>query len=287
MRVFSYSINWVILVLIIFYVMCNIITKNRVDQYKKVGHEHHYRETIHPMGFIMVRCIQNDLTRKYWYKSYQSIRKLYPDTPIVIIDDNSDPKYIEKDLEAQLVCCKIVRSEYPKRGEMLGYYYYLKNHWFERAVVIHDSVFLREKMDFGSCKNVKFLWYINSNQWDDVELETKLIHKVGGPYPQLYKDKAKWKGCFGVMSVIDYEFLKKISYMFVLMDDVTSRRHRSCIERIFAVLCFHHYPELKDEMSVMGDIHQYVLPWGFDYQAFEHNENHPQMPPIVKVWTGR
>lgn len=251
------------------------------------SNKQYYRNTIHPWGFIIVRCIQNDLTSQYWLKSYQCIRNIYPDTPVVIIDDNSNPKYINKKLEENLTLYKVIPSEYPKRGEMLGYYYFLKYHWFEKAVVIHDSVFVKKKIDFHTHKNVKFLWHIENKKYDNVGLETELLHKIGGPYANLYADKTKWKGCFGLMSVIDHDFLKKISYMFALMDHINSRTHRSCMERIFAVMCFHHYPELMDDISIMGDIHQYSLPWGYDYQSFIANENNQELPKLVKVWTRR
>jgi hypothetical protein len=242
---------------------------------------------VHPWGFVIVRHVQSELTSQYWHKSYQLIRKLYPDVPIVVIDDNSNPRFLRKDLEVGLVHCKILSSEYPQCGEMLGYYYFLKHHWFEKAVVLHDSVFLLKRMDFTSCSPVKFLWYINDNKWDDVEMETQLLSQLGGPYLELYTEKTRWKGCFGVMSVIDYAFVKKIACLFVLMDDIKTRRHRSCMERIFAVACFYHHPSLRDDLSLMGDIHQYILPWGFDYQTFVNNENRPELPPLVKVWTGR
>lgn len=265
-------------IVVVLFLICHFLLFNRTDYYKS---------KIHPWGFIMVRCVQNELTSQYWLKSYDCIRKLYPEIPIVIIDDNSNPDYINNDMESNLYQCQIIKSEYPQRGEMLGYFYFMQKHWFDKAVVIHDSVFIKKRMDFHSHKNVKFLWHFGEKKYDDVEMETQLLQKINGPYMDLYADKNKWKGCFGLMSVIDHDFLVKISYMFLLMDHVNTRRHRSCMERIFAVMCFHHYPELMDNISIMGDIHQYALPWGFDYQSFIQHENNERMPSIVKVWTGR
>ena len=46
------------------------------------------------IGFIILRCVQNELTNKYWIYCYECIRKYYADNLILIIDDNSDYKYI-------------------------------------------------------------------------------------------------------------------------------------------------------------------------------------------------
>ena len=241
----------------------------------------------------MIRHIQDQKTSSYWFKSYQSIRKFYPHVPIVIIDDYSNPKFTDPNLENTLVSCQIIPSEYPKRGEMLGYYYFLQHHWFDKAVIIHDSIFVREKADLDGCKNVKFLWHFESDErFDDRIFETMFLRYMGGPYPDMYKEKKEyWKGCFGMMSVIEHSFLKKISYMFVLRDHIKSRRHRSCMERIFAVMCFHHYPELMRDCSFFGDIqNEYPRKWGYtltEYEQDERDQRTDDLPPFVKVWTGR
>jgi hypothetical protein len=45
-------------------------------------------------GFIILRHVRDELTNKYWQLSYDSIRNIYPDVKVVIIDDNSDNKYL-------------------------------------------------------------------------------------------------------------------------------------------------------------------------------------------------
>jgi hypothetical protein len=245
------------------------------------------------LGFIITRHIKDRLTSRYWFLSYQSIRKFYPHVPIVVIDDNSNPKFVDPDLENNLDNCRILQSEYPKRGEMLAYYYFLQNHWFDKAVIIHDSVFVRQKVDLENCKNIKFLWHFESDErFDDRYFETMFLHSMGGPYLELYANKKEyWKGCFGLMAVIEHSFLKKIAYLFVLRDDIKSRRHRSCMERIFAVMCFHHYPELMRDCSFFGDIQEgYPRKWGYsleEYETDQENNHTNDLPPFVKVWTGR
>jgi hypothetical protein len=38
----------------------------------------------------------------------------------------------------------IINSEYHGRGELLPYYYYLQNKFVDKAVIIHDSVFINK-----------------------------------------------------------------------------------------------------------------------------------------------
>ena len=41
------------------------------------------------LGFIILRHIKDDKTNEYWKFSYDCVRRFYPETPIMIIDDNS------------------------------------------------------------------------------------------------------------------------------------------------------------------------------------------------------
>ena len=94
-------------------------------------------------GFIILRHVNSKQTDFYWKESYKCIRKLYPKQKIIIIDDNSNYKLVSK---FKTENCEVVQSEYPARGELLPYFYYARNPWFSRAVIIHDSVFIKKKV---------------------------------------------------------------------------------------------------------------------------------------------
>jgi hypothetical protein len=44
----------------------------------------------------------------------------------------------------------VLESQHKGRGELLPYYYFLKNKFFENAVIIHDSVFIHKRIQFES-----------------------------------------------------------------------------------------------------------------------------------------
>ena len=78
---------------------------------------------VNPLGFIILRNIINSMTNEYWKECYRCIRRLYPDNRILIIDDNSNKQFTSNEL---LNNTMIIESEFPKRGEFLPYYYYLR-----------------------------------------------------------------------------------------------------------------------------------------------------------------
>ena len=245
---------------------------------------------INNYGFIIIRHVNSERTNKYWIESYKSIRRFY-NNKIVIIDDNSNYLYIKCN-ESEFFNCEFIQSEYNGRGEILGYYYLYKNKLFEKAVVIHDSVFINSYIDFNKFNNIKFIWHFTHN-WDNETEELNLLDKIenNNSLRDIYNDKNKWVGCFGVQSVIDYNFLEKIVLkynIFSLLIHITNRSIRMNFERIFPLVCFAEDNELIKNPSLFGIIHHYIH-WGYTFENYladkENNSN--DRFPIIKVWTGR
>ena len=114
----------------------------------------------------------------------------------------------------------------------------------------------------------------------------------------LYKDKNKWKGCFGSQSVISHNFLKNIAEkynIFKLLEIIDSREKRMIFERVFGFLCCIQNNNIND-ISLFGSIHDY-LKWGYKFEEYlqdlrhEHNYNdinkYINKYKIIKVWSGR
>ena len=91
------------------------------------------------IGFIILRYVNSEITNKYWIMCYNSIRKYYPENKILIIDDNSNKSFITNE---KLYKTLIINSEYPQRGELLPYYYYLYNKLFDTAVTTSELLIL-------------------------------------------------------------------------------------------------------------------------------------------------
>jgi hypothetical protein len=126
------------------------------------------------LGFIILRHVNNELTNKYWIHCVNCIRQYYPENNILIIDDNSDYNFIT---DEKLYKTTVIKSEYPKRGELLPYYYYLHNKLFDIAVIIHDSVFINKYINFDINSNIKFIWHF-MHDWDDDTKELELLNEI-------------------------------------------------------------------------------------------------------------
>jgi hypothetical protein len=231
-------------------------------------------------GFIIIRHVNSKKTNLYWIECYNCIRKFYPNNKIVIIDDNSDNNFLTN---IKLDNCQIIQSEFHKRGELLPYYYYSKNKWFDKAIIIHDSVFIKQYINFDSVNEYKILWQFR-HKWDQIPDEKRILLKLKNNRELLlfHNNKNKWVGCFGCMSVITHDYLKYIDNIHdfsQMLSVITTRYNRCSFERVIGcMLQFHHK---QQNVSVFGDIHRYCR-WGIKYE-----ERNKYKLPFVKVWTGR
>lgn len=229
------------------------------------------------IGFIILRHVNNPETNMYWQNCYKCIRTYYPDHPILIIDDNSKYEYIT---HIPTYKTAVIRSEYPGRGELLPYYYYIHYKFADTAVIIHDSVFINKHIDLNVDK-YKILWYFE-HDWDNIPDETKLIEQFNDPQlTDFYTNKSLWKGCFGCMSVITHDYLISVNSTYEirkLLPCVLNRSNRSSFERVIACLLQKKAP-LK---TMFGNIHTYCR-WGVKFNEKKHMDH----LPFIKVWTGR
>jgi hypothetical protein len=133
-------------------------------------------------GFILSRHVNSETTNKYWNSCIKQLNLIYPGTSIVIIDDNSDPIFLKADQEYKNIT--IVESEYPRRGELLPYYYFYKNKYFDNAIIIHDSIFFQCKVAFNKLEKSQIkvlpLWHFDyskdENKYNTTRLASTLKH---------------------------------------------------------------------------------------------------------------
>ena len=239
------------------------------------------------LGFMFTRHVNNESTNRYWNECYRCIRKLYPTNQIVIIDDKSNKNFLFQEQELDNVL--LIESEFPGAGEVLPYYYFDKLYGseikFNKAMIFHDSVFLKSHVNTNLVKDVNFLWDFE-HDWDENTMTMDLLKRMkhGKLLAEFYLHKHLWVGCFGVQSVITIDFLRLIDqkYNFLLFVKIIKKRSERCrMERVFAVVCT--YEKQKSDPSIFGNIHKYIK-WGYDFDKYK-SENLNM--PIIKCWTGR
>lgn len=248
------------------------------------------------IGFVITRHITNKTTAQYWLNCYTQIRKFYPENEILIIDDNSNPEFITEP-EEPLINCKIINSEFPKRGEILAYYYFHKLKPFDKAVVLHDSVFLNSYIDFDDIEHVKFLWSIATHAYDNGFEILRLIQSLNNSREilNMINNQDKWTGCFGVMSIISWKLVdyinKRYDFFPILVRLIDNREKRMALERIFAAMCYCCAGKhLVVKPDIFSDILTYYEPYGFKFGAItftDYTSGLCKDLPIVKGWTGR
>jgi hypothetical protein len=257
-------------------------------------------------GFIIARHVNSEITNRYWNECIIHVRRSYPFKKIIVIDDNSDKKYLTADYEYENI--EYVESEYNGRGELLPYYYFYKNHYFDNAVIIHDSVFFQQRINFDNLikKNIKVLplWHFSSERKENFYNTLRIVRSLNNNYiitntlaqEREYEilgktNKEVWFGCFGVQSFINYDFLSFIRdkyNIFNMLNVVTCRADRCSLERIMGAIFFVEHLRILGINSLLGDIKRYCK-WGYSYNEHRENLRNKKIPrlPVVKVWSGR
>lgn len=252
-------------------------------------------------GFIITRHVNSETTNKYWNQSVKLIRTHYPHNKIIIIDDNSKEEYIRGDYEYKNV--EIIKSEYPKRGELLPYIYYLKHKWFDNAIILHDSVFIHRKINFDNINlPVLPLWhhvYDKEHLGNLIRIASHLKH-----FPEL---KQKLLGseinvlgmggnnknnlCFGAQCFINLKFLIHIEKKYNisnLVNAIHCRKDRCGLERIMGLLFCLESRNVCKVGSLFGDILAQPRAFKYTYDTYMNDFKKNKIPSIfVKVWTGR
>ena len=250
-------------------------------------------------GFIITRYVNSEKTNRYWNQSVKLIRTYYPYRQIVIIDDNSNYDFVNSDHEYKNI--SIVQSEFPGRGELLPFIYYLKYKWFANAVIIHDSLFIHNRIPFEQFKlPIIPLWHSDYDKENLQNLlriskylkKNSLLNKIlNGNEINILGINNKYSLCFGVQCYINLHFLENIEIKYSisnLVNAVHCRADRCALERIFGIIFTIEYPKLHNMPSFFGNIHKTKNAFTYNYDSYigdlqENKLSHK----FVKVWTGR
>jgi hypothetical protein len=255
-------------------------------------------------GFIITRHVNSKTTNRYWNHSVKLIRTFYPLKLIVVIDDNSNQQFVKADhLYKNLI---VIQSEFPGRGELLPYYYFLKYKWFNRAVILHDSVFIHRRVPFEKINvPVLPLWhhiYDKENLPNLIRIASslnrsneliRLLNQNDSNISILgMANKDSFNLVFGSQSFIGLRFLELLQqkYNFSnLVNVIHNRTDRCALERIMGLLFTMEYPQLKMKASLFGDIIPKSNSFRYSYEQYIYDLNRKKkvLYPFVKVWTGR
>jgi|LauGreDrversion4_2_1035121.scaffolds.fasta_scaffold16773_2 hypothetical protein len=251
-------------------------------------------------GFIITRHVNSQQTNKYWNHNVKLIRTYYPLKKIIIIDDNSNYEFVKADFDYKNV--EIIQSEYPGRGELLPFIYFLRHKWFNNAVIIHDSTFIHKRIPFEKINRpvLPFWHYPYDKEYLDNLLRIGSYLKnssfirqrlSGGEINILGMNTDTFNLCFGGQCYINHSFLLSLERKYNitnLVNAITCRKDRCGFERILGVLFNNEYPDLKTLPSFYGDIRTHYLSFRYNFAQYINDFNNKIIHGLmVKVWTGR
>lgn len=214
-------------------------------------------------GFIIPCYINSEKSYKSLNTCVDNIRK-YHNEKIVLLNNHS-PISIESILDTY-DNVETYLSPFPSSGEFNAYLWFHENKIFDKAIVLHDSMYLNKKMEnIDKVKTVQFIKYFTDhiNDWslvkepntdynkehriathDDliIHILNRGLNRVNVEFlafaKNLYHQKKKWVGCYGIMSIIDYSFLRELQTKTNILDvgkSLTGKRDRIAMESIYSL----------------------------------------------------
>ena len=251
-------------------------------------------------GFIITRHVNSETTNKYWNHSVKLLRTIYPYKKIIIIDDNSNKEFVKSEFNYNNI--EIIQSEFPGSGELLPYYYYIKNKFFDNAVILHDSVFFHKRFNFEALNGMKVfpLWFFNPDK-ENLSNTIRIANNLKNSYniqqklnlndSHLGMPETKWYGCFGCQSYINHNFLLNLENKYnisSMVNYIKNRSDRCCLERIIGCIFYTESSKICKDKAIFGDIMKHQK-WGdYSFEKYTNNLKKGIIPHnVVNVWTGR
>lgn len=250
----------------------------------------------------LTRHMRSIETSNYWIHNYNSIRKFYKKILIIVIDDNSMEEFMNQDESIKMndTGLQIIYTHLKTRGELLPYYYFLKNsNNCTHALIIHDSVFLQKEIH-NYIDNVNFipLWCFHKKDALDY-LNNEIKQTVNclrnkDMILNLLNSNSNWEGVFGAMSIISHKFLITIENKFKfsnLLKTTFTREKRMCFERILPLLV---RSMNNSSISLQGNIKLwcfkstiYEKTWNISWYEYQTKYKKDARSILFKIWTGR
>jgi hypothetical protein len=225
-----------------------------------------------------------------WRRCYVSIRNFYDMAKIIIIDDNS---LLTDDYDLRLKNTTIIKSDFTGAAEVLPFYYFLKYHWAERIIILHDSMFIKRLFTADELAGkIKFFWHFDRHEYNDNAKIDEVLQFIphSSELVALRKKTSEWNGCFGLAMIIDWSVIKELDDKYgiasLLVHHIKTRDDRMAYERIFALVVFKEKLLTISNCSVFGPIHNYIGSWQADFEWQMANQ-HLYPYAIMKTWSGR
>lgn len=239
--------------------------------------------------FCILKHTKNYLTLNIFEKCYNSIRKFYPDSLIVIIDDKSTIP-----INSLFKNVIYVTNSIDSTGELLPYYYFYKYKWADKMIILQDSMELISPIEPKVFeRDVNYLWYFDNHSWDDKKDIDNMLKNLNFSTELIEKNyQTSWLGCFGSCMLISHTTLVDIvdKYnLFSILPMLKTRQQRCSLERVIGIIFDKEgHIDIKNP-SLCGNILQHpyfygnwhIIPGVREQIISNYNS------PIIKNWLQR
>lgn len=262
----------------------------------------HHGDADTPQFFIS-RYAANERQEKYIYRAVESIRLIYPDARITVVDDYSPAEY---SYAPDGPLTRVVSNPYPRSGEMGT----LRAAWSSvdsedsAVVTMHDGMVLRSPIGLEEDEEMKFLWHFDRYFAMHLPETLRLLSHLAMPTNDLFcvthgfttGFNKTWRGCFGMSLIARKRALDRLhqgSRIFghEFMSAVNTRSSRQGAERVVGLLAHAFAKGAGGGMipSACGCIFDHPSPWSThtadmslgELLAVKYDK------PFLKTWSGR
>ena len=220
------------------------------------------KKNIAKFGFLILTYCQSQDQLNTLKRNIEYIQRYHPEAPIVVLNDHSPFEIFLHNSEL----LTLVETKHPGSAEVAPFLYYRDNKFAERMIFLHDSMLLMRPLTDLHTIDISFLWHFTAHRlwWNKIE-EPKNTYNIKHEirthddliqhlvklvfddsksfvqyFKQIYSNKDKWVGCFGLMCIISHDFLCQLeqkTQFCKLASFITDRRRRCAAESIFAIAC--------------------------------------------------
>lgn len=220
----------------------------------------------------------------------ESIQKHHPDSEIRVC-------YSESNLPLAIESCSnisIIKSPIQNSSVIGPFYHYLQSNDTRKAVFMHDSMILLDKIDIHAKHSFGFLWYFEGEEYNGVK--SILCKDIQESFANALKSYpgTEYVGCFGLALYSDRESLQKLWNAIDLLSYVNHPEKANALMDLERVIGFYGSAlELihkeRRYASICGSIFQCpnTFQRWYSNQSLQQIEEVEYSRPMIKVWMNR
>lgn len=212
-------------------------------------------------GFIIASCIREKIHLVSLNECIKSIRTFHSNNIIVIMDFTNNKELENIAISDNPDVIFELHTEHVP-ADMLFFHYFKANKYFDKAILLQDSMRLNMEMNVDDIHDIKYLWYFTNHRvhWSIIKepvtefnVKNNIIshddlnmYIINNMQDNTFKEyclttyyhKNEWCGCFGTCCIITHDFINKLddkTGIIHIQKQMHDNRLRRSIESIFSL----------------------------------------------------